>query len=69
MKHAFGFCLSEVLVSLFITSIMVTTLTQFYLSQKNQYQSIHKAIDTQLELQWVSELLKQDLPHVLALPI
>lgn len=52
-----GFSLSEVLVSLFLSSLILLSLVQFYASSKKQYLKVQKELTEQFDLQWVSDLL------------
>lgn len=61
MNRRSGFSLSEVLISLFIASLLMTTLFQFYLSNKQQYQNVQNMLDSGMEVQWVSEMIKDSV--------
>ncbi|KTD83027.1 PilW family protein [Legionella waltersii] len=61
MKKEQGFTLSELLVSLFITSILFSVLLQVYLSIKEQYIKSQEIIEFNIELQWIGELLGQNI--------
>lgn len=57
MNKESGFSLTEILISLFLASVLISSLFRFYLSSKEQYRKIQKTVADQLELQWVSDLL------------
>ena len=57
MNKQSGISLSEVLVSLFIAGIIMTTLTQFYLTNKHLYLESRAILEARLDVQWVSDLL------------
>lgn len=59
-KHA-GFGLSELLISLFLVSIIMTILTQFYLSTKRQYLEAQDVLSDHFDLQWVGDLLSDSV--------
>lgn len=61
MNHQSGFGLSELLISLFLTTFLVTVLTQFYLSNKRHYLESQKQLEKHLDLQWVRELLSDSI--------
>jgi hypothetical protein len=61
MKKQQGISLSEVLVSLFLTSIIMTALVQFYMGCKGQYNETEKVLALQFDLQWVSDLLSDSV--------
>lgn len=56
-----GFGLSELLISLFLTTIIATVLTQFYLSNKRHYLDAQKQLEEHFDLQWVRELLSDSI--------
>ncbi|BCA96300.1 hypothetical protein TUM19329_26610 [Legionella antarctica] len=57
MNNQSGIGLSEVLISLFLASIMMTTLTQLYLCNKRQYAEAEKLLDESFDIQWIRDLL------------
>jgi prepilin-type N-terminal cleavage/methylation domain-containing protein len=61
MREEGGFTLSEMLVSLFITSILFSVLFQVYLSIKDQYTKNQELIEFNIELQWIGELLGHNI--------
>ena len=61
MREQNGFSLSEVLISLFLASIIMTMLTQFYLSIKRQYIQAQEVLAVSFDLQWVSDLLSDSI--------
>lgn len=61
MKKQAGISLSEVLISLLLSSLIFTTLIQFYLSSKRHYLEAETLLATQLDLRWVSDLLSDSI--------
>lgn len=61
MKRQSGFGLSEILISLFISSIIMGTLIQFYMSNKRQYLAAEEILSTQFDLQWVTDLMSDSI--------
>ncbi|CAM3073573.1 Tfp pilus assembly protein PilW [Legionella steigerwaltii] len=61
MKKQAGISLTEVLISLFLTSVIISTLFQLYLGSKRQYVEIEKILSTRFDLQWVSDLLSDSI--------
>ncbi|MCW8407883.1 prepilin cleavage protein [Legionella sp. PATHC035] len=61
MKKCAGISLTEVLISLFLTSLIVSMLFQLYLGSKRQYIEIEKVLTTHFDLQWVSDLLSDSV--------
>ena len=61
MNRQTGFSLSEVLISLFLTSIILSTLIHMYLSTKRQYLEFQNVLETRFELQWVTDLLTDSI--------
>ena len=61
MNNQSGMSITEVLISLFIASIIMTTLTQLYLSNKRQYSEAQKVLAASFDLQWVSDLLSDSI--------
>lgn len=61
MKKQLGISLTEVLISLFLASIIMTTLIQFYLGSKHQYREAEKILATGFEVQWVDNLLSDSI--------
>lgn len=64
MKYQRGLSLSEVLISLFLTSLIISALTQFYLSNKRQYIEAQQILDKNFDLQWVGDLLSDSFRRV-----
>ena len=58
-QHGFG--LTEVLIALLLASMTTTALMHQYLATKQQYLAIQKALDQQVELQLVSELIRDSV--------
>lgn len=61
MKKQAGITLSEVLISLFLSSFLVTLLMQFYLTTKQQYSKAEEKLATSFDVRWVSELLSDSI--------
>ena len=61
MKSQLGLSLTEVLVSLLLTSIIMTTLIQLYLSSKHQYVATQALLEQQFDLIWVTDLLSDSI--------
>ncbi|CEG57563.1 PilW family protein [Legionella fallonii] len=61
MSRQSGVGLPEVLISLFLTAFILTTLTQFYLNNKRQYLEVQKQLEEHLDVQWVRELLSDSI--------
>ncbi|MCW8400230.1 prepilin cleavage protein [Legionella sp. PATHC038] len=61
MRKYAGISLTEVMISLFLTSLIVTMLFQLYLGSKRQYIEIEKVLTTRFDLQWVSDLLSDSI--------
>ena len=61
MNNQSGIGLSEVLISLFLASLIMTTLTQMYLSNKRQYVEAQKVLGVGFDLQWISDLLSDSI--------
>lgn len=61
MKKQLGFSLSEVLISLFLASIITTILMQFYLSTKHQYVEAQEILSRNLDLRWTADLISDSI--------
>ncbi len=61
MNKQAGMSLLEVLISLFLSSLIMTTLTQFYLSSKKQYLEAEAILAKNFDVQWVSDLLSDSI--------
>lgn len=61
MNKQSGFGLSEILISLFLASIILTSLTQLYLNNKRLYIESQKILEVNFEIQWVSDLLTDSI--------
>lgn len=61
MKKSLGYSLSEVLISVFIATLIMTLLSQVYLHNKQLYKNSQKILATRMEVEWVSELLSDSL--------
>ncbi len=58
MKHQRGIGLSEILVSIFLSSFIVIILMQHYLVVKKQYHHLQATLEQGIDLQLVIELLR-----------
>lgn len=56
-----GVSLTEVLISLFLASVIMSLLIQLYLGSKRQYLETEKILETRFDLQWVSDLLSDSI--------
>lgn len=56
-----GFSLTEILISLSITSIVIAVLLQLYTSTKHQYLEIARLLENNYEIQWVRALLSDSI--------
>lgn len=61
MKIQAGMSISEVLISLFLASVIITMLIQFYLESKHQYLEIEKVLESGFDVQWVDDLLSDSI--------
>lgn len=61
MNYQSGLTLTEVLVSLLIASILMSVLTQCYITNKRQYLEIEKRLEQNFDVQWASELLSDSI--------
>lgn len=56
-----GFTLTELLVGLLLSSIIMNALFQFHLSNKRQYLKAQQMLSTQFDVQWISDLLSNSI--------
>ncbi|STY29671.1 Tfp pilus assembly protein PilW [Legionella wadsworthii] len=56
-----GISLAELLISLFLASVMMLILIQLYLNSKKEYLEIEKTLERQFDLQWVSNLISDSI--------
>ncbi|WP_454781136.1 PilW family protein [Legionella sp. WA2022007384] len=61
MKKQMGLSLTEVLISLFLATVIMTELIQLYLESKHQYLETEKVLAIRFDLQWVSDLLSDSI--------
>lgn len=61
MNKQKGMSLSEVLIGLFLASIISTVLLQTYLLTKRHYTVIQDALEVNFEVQWVRDLLSDSI--------
>ncbi|MFI4918818.1 MAG: PilW family protein [Legionellales bacterium] len=61
MRRQLGFSLSEILISLFLSGIIMTMLIQFYLNSKHQYLKTQKLLVKSFDVQWASALLADSI--------
>jgi hypothetical protein len=53
--------LVELMISLFLTSIILTALTHHYLSVKRHYQALQLSLEKDADLQWVIDLMRDSV--------
>jgi prepilin-type N-terminal cleavage/methylation domain-containing protein len=56
-----GFSLPELLISLFLISLISSVLISSYLFNKQQYLALHEQLDLNFEVQWIHDLLADSL--------
>jgi prepilin-type N-terminal cleavage/methylation domain-containing protein len=61
MSNQSGISLIEMLISLVIASIIMTTLVQLYISNKRQYNEAQEVLEVSFDLQWVSDLISDSI--------
>ncbi|HHT0593873.1 TPA: PilW family protein [Legionella anisa] len=61
MKKQMGISLTEVLISLFLASVIITPLIQLYLGSKRQYLETEKVLETRFDIHWVGDLLSDSI--------
>ena len=61
MNKQSGMGLTELLISLFLASIIIINLLQFYLINKGQYIAAQKILEQGFDLQWINELLSASI--------
>lgn len=61
MGRQTGFSLSEMLISLFLASIITITLTQFYIRSKPQYLKAQERLEINFDLLWIGDLLRDSI--------
>lgn len=61
-KHA-GFSLTELLVSFFISTLLILILTEHVLSVSRQHHQVHATLDQAMELQWVFDVIRDRVHH------
>jgi hypothetical protein len=61
MRKQTGVSLSEVLISLFLSSLIITILMQFYLSSKHQYSEAQEILATSFDVRWVRDLMSDSI--------
>lgn len=61
MNKYSGMGFSEVLVSLFIASMIFITLTHLYVNAKRHYVRSQQLLENEFEIQWVSDLLRDSI--------
>ncbi|QDP72307.1 hypothetical protein FOG18_06920 [Legionella israelensis] len=64
MKSLKGVGLPEVLISLFISTLIITSLVQGYLSHKRQYLSTLSNMEIQFDINWLADLMRQSFMRV-----
>jgi len=58
-----GFSLTELLVSFFISTLLILILTQHLLSVSRQHHHVHASLDQVVELQWVLDVMRDRVHH------
>lgn len=53
-----GFGLTEILVSLFLSSLIMSLLIQNYQTNRRQYHDMERSLELQMEVQWVREFIR-----------
>lgn len=61
MKKQMGLSLTEVLISLFLGSVIMTELIQLFIESKHQYLETEKVLAIRFDLQWVTDLLSDSI--------
>lgn len=61
MGRQTGFSLSEMLISLFLASIITIPLTQFYIRSKPQYLKAQERLEINFDLLWIGDLLSDSI--------
>lgn len=61
MNYQRGMSLSEVLIGLFLSSLIIIITTQFYLSSKKQYLEAEEILSKNFDVQWVIDLLSDSI--------
>ena len=61
MKKQAGISLSEVLIGLFLSSLIMSLLMQFYSQSKQAYIEMETLLATHFDLRWVSDLLSDSI--------
>lgn len=56
-----GASLPEVLISLFLSSLILASLMQVYLSHKRQYLQVMDSFELQFDLSWMKDLMRQSI--------
>ena len=64
MRHKqLGFSLTELLVSFFISTLLILILTQHLLSVSRQHHQVYATLDQAMELQWVFDVMRDRVHH------
>lgn len=58
-----GFSLTELLVSFFISTLLILILTQHVLSVCRQHHQVHATLDQAMEMQWVFDVMRDRVHH------
>lgn len=56
-----GWGLTDALISVFLTSLITMLLMQFYVSNKQQYLQAQQKLETNFDIQWVSDVLSDSV--------
>lgn len=61
MKQVRGFGLAEVLISLFLSSLILTTFIKHFVTSKSQYQTAQNNLNQRYDVQLISDLLSSSI--------
>jgi hypothetical protein len=61
VSKQFGWGLSELLISLFLSSLISTLLIQTYIMSKHQFLVLHDSLEEHFDVQWVQDLLADNI--------
>ncbi|WED42043.1 prepilin cleavage protein [Legionella cardiaca] len=61
MSKQGGLSLVEIMLSLFLSTLLLTVLIEYYLSAKKQYHETQKLLEDAFELEWVQDLIRDSV--------
>lgn len=61
MPKTNGFSLAELLIALWLSSLIFTVILQLYITTKSQYQVINKRLSQEFEVRWVMDLISDSV--------